>query len=227
MKLAKTRRNSVGHFTGLNDSLVGRSPSWVWGKLQGSAAPTRPTWGQLLGRWTDAFPADVRAALTQHSTPTDLCLATWNVSWFVNLTTEVAAAKRRIIDDLLTRGVVVCTQETHWRHPDAVIARLGFLCAASFYSAATDEAPGAPARPAGDNAPRRLGGVATFLPPGNTFVDDLCRELVPGHAIYTTHIDRMGHKHSIINVYLRPENPAQTWNAVLNAVHNVIHEDPP
>jgi len=221
---------ALEQWMGVPDALLGRGPSWLWVKLQGTAAPKRCTWGGLLNGWLDATPADLVAALRRHTTATNTTITSWSARWLVDPIAQAVRCKKDIIEDRLARGHIVCVQETHWLGYEAALWRLAMLVHVMYWSDATPD----PTLDLDDNHsydhPRhgrrgRFGGVATFVPPNYRMVNDLCRILVPGHAILVTVDDDAHNRKFIINTYLRPGSPAATWQMVLDAIPpDILHD---
>jgi len=132
--------DDVGLMVGLPDLLRGRSPAWVWKKLQHTAPPRRPSWAALLAGWLDTDPGRLRVALTADPATAFFSLTTWNVSWLVDAATDVARAKKVCVEEELGRGRPVCLQETHWTVADGSLWPLGLLVRNTYWSAAINRA---------------------------------------------------------------------------------------
>ena len=208
---------ALGGFVRDSAVVAGRGPAWLWARLRRSAFPADATWGALLEGWWDASPERVLGALHLPEAAADLKVWSWNARWLVDGTTSTAFAKKEAVERALGRGSIVCLQETHWRAADAAIWELGIITRNLWLSLACSEAEhDGLAAPPGSLA--RLGGVAVLLPPGHTLVRDECAVLVPGHAVLCVFTCPKQRRHAVVNCYLRPGRPRDTWQALLAAL---------
>jgi len=117
----------IEHFCELDGVLNGRGPGWLWARLQGSAPPYNPTWGGLLRGHESSDPGRIRAALRESLSLHEVTVVSWNLRWLVNPDSDRAAGKKRVIEERLQQGHIVCIQETHWTDADAAVWEHSFL----------------------------------------------------------------------------------------------------
>jgi len=116
--------------------LSGRGAEWLWKKLQRSAPPPQISWGALLVGWGEADEARVRAALRETICLDDVVITSWNVRWLVDPNSTRATGKKRVIEERLALGQIVCIQETHWSDADEAVWKHGLMIRSIFASSA-------------------------------------------------------------------------------------------
>ena len=219
--------------------LSGRGAEWLWKKLQRSAPPPQISWGALLVGWGEADEARVRAALRETICLDDVVITSWNVRWLVDPNSTRATGKKRVIEERLALGQIVCIQETHWSDADEAVWKHGLMIRSIFASSAyngdgqednsdtdTDDDQRGHQRRRNAGRAGRLGGVATLLPAGYKFIDEQTRVLVPGHATLATVKAPSGRTIKIVNTYLRPGSPGNTWDLVIDRIGEDVLNDP-
>ena len=210
-----------------------RSPSWLYRRVHGQLPNQRIRWGDFF-RTTANFSGEGLLALVTLCDSTAKCrVMCWNVRWIVDGSADRVVAKREVISRFLARGVIVCTQETHWNDTDAALWQHGLLFRQVQYCPAvpkcdltrcpetqeTQELGSA-------GTTGRCGGVATFLPPGFRFIEPESNTLVPGFAILSTIQTPTNDVMRIANVYLWPTAQATLWDKVRRALPSDANEDP-
>ena len=207
---ASWRRGVTGLFlfAGLQPMAV--TPGWVWRRLHCVVLPPSLSWATLLSGWTSASSSRLRKALSTTPSSSSGRLGSWNLNWLSSSITDRAQDKWQLVEQRLLRGQVMCLQETHWETHDQALWTQSLLVKHIFASCTV--VPDECRRPGADNS--RKGGVATLLPAGYHFTKDKCFVLVPGHATLTE-INGPGCKWLVLNTYLRPEDPASTWQLIL------------
>ena len=157
----------------------------------------------------------------------EIVIISWNARWIVDPHSGPSASKRELISRLLSKGYIVCLQETHWLAEDAALWQHGLLLRNVFWSAAQSlDGPNHLTGETNDGTDRRCGGVATLLPARYDFVLDECYELVPGFGIYTTIRTPRNEVIRIGNIYLQPGNQDEIWHRAALLLPANAAEDP-
>ena len=131
-----------------------RLRSWtsLWMLLKNETPPKSAKWGQLLA---NATMQDLIDAVDRGRKDGKVAITTWNARWLVRSTTTNSKYKKAMIGNCLSKGRIVCVQETHWGQSAKLLWENLFPATQVIAATARKGPAGGP-----------QGGVAIILPPG-------------------------------------------------------------